>query len=532
MPFYIRISGLSYYFANGNCLFKDLNLNIPAEKTGLTGPNGCGKSTLLKILAGRLRQSAGSVEINGTIALFEQDKFAKGNMDIADILGAKEKLASLDRILSGNGAEQDYLTLDNDWNLEEKIIKALSASGLQYLALNRKFSSLSGGEGGRLLLASCFFKNASFILLDEPTNHLDSPSRNALYEMVEQYNGGILVVSHDRQLLRKMDRIVELNEKGLSAYGGNYDFYVEKKAEMLSAAGQKLANAQSELKKQLKISAAAVSSKERKNSISESRRQDGGIIKAVLNKRRGNAERTLARLTNIHEQKISNISARVTELKDAIPDDKNIKLDLYPPYSFKIKTLVTANGVNYDFGSGPLWPDGLTFEIRTGDRVYIQGGNGSGKTTLVNLILQKLFPSSGKLKVNCGKTGFIDQKYELINYNLTLLENISRFAPPGMPEHEMRIRLSRFLFYNDDAYKKAGNLSGGEKCRLAMACLLATSNSPDMIVLDEPTNNLDLQSVEQMRQALSSYPGAIIIITHDRDFAESLAPQKIIDLDF
>lgn len=530
MPFYIKASDLSYSFGNGNCLFKNINFTLSAEKAGLVGPNGCGKSTLLKLITGELMPVSGSIEVSGSVTRFLQDQTHLADYSVAEALGVYERLTALRSILAGTGTENDYLIIDNHWDIEDRIEEALALFGLKELDAERKFATLSGGEAGRLLLAACMLKQTDFILFDEPTNHLDLYARESFYKMIETYNKGMLIVSHDRQLLKRVDKIIELTDKGLKTYGGNYDFYIEQKQIEQNAIEQKITEAESSLKKQIKLSAAVISSKEKKNVFAKQNRENGGILKAVLNKRRGNAERTTAKLIDIHEKKINKINDNLNSYKNLADKDYSIKIDI-DDAKLKNKLLATAYEINYIYTGHYLWKQNLSFEIRTGERVLIMGRNGSGKTTLINIITQKLPPSGGVIKTNCGHIGIIDQRYEMLDSKLSLLDNMRMFAPSAMPEHELRIRLARFLFFGDDAHKTAGVLSGGEKSRLAMACLLASANLPDMIILDEPTNNLDLQSIMQMQEALNAYKGALIVISHDIDFIESVGITKTINLD-
>jgi ATPase subunit of ABC transporter with duplicated ATPase domains len=531
MQFFISISNLSYSFPNGKKLFENLNINVSSEKVGLTGDNGCGKTTLLKLISGELKQASGSIKINGTITKFEQDQSNLSGLDVVEVLGVKNRLAALEKITAGLGREEDFLLLNDNWDIEQKIDNILRMFGLSHISRERKFSDLSGGEAERLMFAACLIKNPDFILFDEPTNHLDLQSREAFYQIIKNYKKGLLVVSHDKQLLRQMDRIIELSDKDAKTYGGNYDFYCEQKQIEKDAINQKINTAGIELRKQIKVSSLVISSKEGKNNLGEQRRENTGISKGALNKRKNNSEKTLAGLISVHKQKIEKLSENLCTLENNSSRERLIKLDFDKKSKSKGKCLVSAVELNFKFDTVNIWDSGLSFQVNSADRVLLSGCNGSGKTTLVNLIVKKIIPSEGNIRVNCSRIGVIDQKYDLLLSDKTILENIQTFAVPGMPEHELRIRLARFLFFNDDAVKITRFLSGGEKCRLMMACLLAASNTPELIILDEPTNNLDLKSISQMESALSDYPGALIVISHDRDFVENIGITKTINLD-
>jgi len=531
MQFFISISNLSYSFPNGKKLFENLNFTISSEKVGLTGDNGCGKTTLLKLIAGELKQASGSIKISGDITKFEQDQSNLSVLNVIEVLGVNNQLAALEKITAGLGSEEDFLLLNDNWDIEQKIDNVLRMFGLSHISRERKFSDLSGGEAERLMFASCLIKNPDSILFDEPTNHLDMQSRETLYQVIKNYKKGLLVVSHDKQLLRQMDKIIELSGKGAKTYGGNFDFYCEQKQIEKDAIDQRINTAGIELRKQIKVSNTVISSKENKNNLGERRRENAGISKGALNKRRNNSEKTLAGLISVQKQKIEKLAENLSTLKNNSQQERLIKLDLDKTSKLKGKCLISAVELNYSFGKVNLWYPRLSFHVNSIDRVLLAGCNGSGKTTLVNLILQKIVPSAGSISVNCSRIGVIDQKYDLLLPDKTVLENIQAFAVPGMPEHELRIRLARFLFFNDDAGKTTRFFSGGEKCRLMMACLLAASNTPELLILDEPTNNLDLKSISQMERALNGYTGALIVISHDRDFVENIGITKTINLD-
>jgi ATPase subunit of ABC transporter with duplicated ATPase domains len=531
MPFFIKVSNLSYSFPNGRKFIEDISFSISSEKIGLTGDNGCGKTTLLRLISGELKQTSGSIKISGTLTKFEQDLSNLSSLEVVDLLGVRDQLTALKKITDGTGDEDDFRLLGDNWDIEQKISSTLSQFGLAHIESGRNFSSLSGGEAGRLILASCYIKNTDFILFDEPTNNLDLESREVFYDIIKRSVKGTLIVSHDRQLLRLMDKIIELSYKGIKIYGGNYDFYCEQKRIEENALTQKITNTEIELKKQTKLSTSLVNNKGKKNKKEELKKGKGGIPKIVLNQMRNNAEGTLSNLKRVHEQKIDEINNKLNILKNSSEKSRTIKLDLDNASKFTNRCLVKASELNYTYNSINLWNTNINFEIGATERVLISGSNGTGKTTLINLIIQKILPTEGKINVNCKNIGLVDQKYELLKPEMTVLENIRRFVPSDMAEHELRIRLARFLFCNDDVYKITGCLSGGEKSRLTMCCILAVSKMPELIILDELTNNLDLKSIEQIQHTLGNYKGALIVISHDIDFVREIGITKTIRLD-
>jgi ATPase subunit of ABC transporter with duplicated ATPase domains len=526
----ICASGLGYTFPNGHTLFKNISFSLTGGKTGIVGANGCGKTTLLRIIGNTLKPGEGSIITNGNFAVLEQEQSGYSAFTITEVLGVDKKFTALRAITAGNGDESDFSLLGDDWDIEERVLHILRTAGLERIPPERLFGQLSGGEATRLLFAKCLLQDPDFIMLDEPTNHLDGINRNSLYTMVRNFRKGILAVSHDRQLLRLMDTILEITPTAAPMYGGNYDFFVRQKAAERSALEQRILTAEQELKKEQQTAAASSASRKKLNVRAERNSTNAGIPKILLNARRGKGEKTLARIAAVHKMKLNRIQNRVAGLKENLPVQNKLKIDLNTEPEYKGKILIKTEGVNFGYNGTLLWKHNLDFTLYARERVSLTGNNGTGKTTLINLLAGILQPLCGTVVCNNIRIGRIDQKYELIDPDLNVLENIRHSAPPESQEHDLRIRLGRFLFYKEDVFKQARDLSGGEKCRLALACLLAGSNEPDLIILDEPTNNLDLPGIEQMQCALQQYSGALCVISHDQDFLESIGIDTVLDL--
>ena len=526
----ICVSGLGYTFPNGHSLFKNISFRLTNGKTGIVGANGCGKTTLFRIIRKELIPSEGSIITNGNFAVLEQEQSGYSALSLAEVLGVDRRLSALYAITAGKGTEADFVLLGDDWAIEDRVLHILREAGLEKIPLTRLFGQLSGGEAARLLFAKCLLQNPDFIMLDEPTNHLDGVNRNLLYTMVENFTRGILVISHDRHLLRLMDTIIEITSTAAKTNGGNYDFFVHQKAAERSALEQQILTAECELKKEQHTAAVASASRKKMNARAEKNSAKDGIPKIMLNKRRGKGEGTLARITEVHEKKLNRIQNHIAELKKNLPMQNKLKFDLPRDRGYRGKILIKTEGINFGYNGTMLWQQNIDFTLYSRERISLAGNNGSGKTTLVNLLTGKLQPVCGTIICNKIRIGVIDQKYELINPDLTVLENVRQYALSNVQEHDLRIRLGRFLFYKEEVFKRARDLSGGEECRLAMACLLTVSNEPDLIILDEPTNNLDLDGIEQMQNALLQFSGALLVISHDKDFLESIGIDTVLDL--
>ncbi|MBD0255959.1 MAG: ABC-F family ATP-binding cassette domain-containing protein [Cytophagales bacterium] len=524
---HIGVNQLSYQFPGGQPLFDRLTFTIPPGKTGLVGDNGSGKSTLLKLLAGSLAPTSGTVAREGKVAVLPQVFDPYHAQTVAQVLGVGAILRALQNILAGRGNEADFALLENNWDIEDRIERVLRRADLLPLSLNRTFASLSGGEMSRLLFAALLLQEPDFILLDEPTNHLDQASREKLYQVIATFEKGLLIVSHDRALLRLMDSTVELSPKGIHLYGGNYDFYLQQKQVEQEAALHQYQTATREWNKSVRQQQEAIERQEKRNRRGEQSNRAKGVDKMALHILKDAGEKTLAHAKSIHSARVQQQAEKAAQAKAHLPRPHAISIDLENSSLPAAKRVIVAENINYQYQeNGFLWPKPLSFTLLSQDRLAILGNNGTGKSTLVQLITGALVPAAGTLHVGTGKIGLIDQQLRLVNNALSVLENLRLFAPSGMAEHALRIRLGRFLFYGETVFKKAACLSGGERMRLALACLLATGNAPQLLVLDEPTNNLDIASVEQLTSALTQYQGALVVISHDPHFLGQLQPTQ------
>lgn len=527
----VILKNISYKVPNGTKIFENLSFSFNSELIGLVGKNGSGKSTLAKLISNRIECDSGRIEIEGNIEYMPQLNQDLSDKSISEVFKVSEKYEALIRLETGRGNEQDLIIIDNDWDLENRINLVKKELMISHIDLNRKFSSLSGGEKIKCKLASLLLANPQFIILDEPTNHLDLEGRKIVYDFVSNWKGGMIVISHDRTLLRLMNSIAELNSSGLKLYGGNYDFYKEQKELEDEAVNSELRNINSEYKKAV-LQKDEVLQRQLKNNISgEKRALKANMPKIMLNQMKGSGEKTFQKLKNSHSEKINSILEKRDEVKSRKTPRLNIKIDFDNSNRIKKNTLITAERINFSFNEkNNIWQNDISFNIKGGERILLKGKNGSGKTTLINLILGKLKPESGNLLVRTDKIGILDQEVSILKNELSVLDNLKNVSEGKIEEHELRIRLGRFLFYKDDVFKKAEVLSGGERMRAGIACLLCSSNSPELLILDEPTNNLDLESINELACSIKEFKGSVLVVSHDIDFLNEIGIDNEIDL--
>ncbi|KQB98833.1 ABC-F family ATP-binding cassette domain-containing protein [Pedobacter sp. Hv1] len=517
------LQDITYLHPNKDALFTSLNLVVnPHDKIALIGANGVGKSTLLKILSGQLCPLTGVVKAKSKAYVVPQLFGQFNGFTIAQALQVDDKLQALTEILAGNATLENMELLDDDWTIEERCKEAMAHWGLAALDLNQQLSTLSGGQKTRVFLTGMVIHQPELVLLDEPTNHLDDWSRNKLYAYIQSTKQTLVVVSHDRTLLNLLASVYELNKNGITVYGGNYDFYLLQKTIKQEALNQEFKSKEKTLRKAKETEREALERQQKLDSRGKKKQEKAGMPTIVMNSLRNSAERSTSKMKGVHAEKVGNLTQELSRLRSALPDKDQMKLDLVYTRLFRGKPLVTAKGINFGYEDKLLWKQPLNFQLTSGQRIAIKGLNGSGKTTLIKMILGKIEPRFGTMERTAIHALYIDQDYSLIDDQLTVYELAQKYNTGTLQEHEIKIRLSRFLFNSSCWDKPCAALSGGEKMRLMLCTLTMQQQAPELMVLDEPTNNLDLQNIEILTAAINEYQGTLVVVTHDAHFLEQI----------
>jgi len=525
------LQNVSYSLPNKNLLFNNINLTVNNhDKVALIGNNGSGKSTLLKLIAKELEPLSGEIIID-TEPYFVPQIFGQYNhLTIGQALKVENKLNALREILSGKVSEENYTTLDDDWTIEERCNAALKYWQLANLDLSQKMETLSGGQKTKVFLAGISIHQPTLVLLDEPSNHLDISGRQLLYNFIQSTQSTLIIVSHDRKLLNLLGKVAELSKRGITIYGGNYDFYTEQKLIENNALNNDLQSKEKALRKAKEKERETLERQQKLDSRGKGKQEKAGVAKIMMNTLRNSAENSTSKMKGVHAEKIEGIKEELQELRSALPDIDKMKFGFDNSALHKGKTLFKANGINYSYNSGQLWANNLSFLITSGERIVLKGLNGSGKTTLIKIILGQLEPQTGTVYRADYQTVYIDQDYSLIDNQLKVYEQAQQYNISALQEHEIKTRLNRFLFTKDDWDKPCSALSGGEKMRLMLCCLTIRNQSPDIIILDEPTNNLDIQNIEILTAAINDYEGTLIVVSHDETFLEQIKIEQTIQL--
>ncbi|WP_405693538.1 ABC-F family ATP-binding cassette domain-containing protein [Streptomyces sp. NBC_01185] len=513
----LSCSSLSFRWPDGTEVFDGLSLSVGRGRTGLVGTNGSGKSTLLRLLAGRLKPSAGSVTVGGHLAHLPQNLTLDTDLRVEAALGIAERRTALRAIEAGDVAERHFETVGDDWDVEERALATLGSLGLGDVGLDRTVGQLSGGETVLLRLAALLLERPDVLLLDEPTNNLDVFARRRLYEAVESWRSGVLVVvSHDRDLLERVDRIADLRAGEVSWYGGGWSAYEEALATRQEAAGRMVRAAESDVRRQkreLEEARVKVARRQRHNKKMDAERRAPRIV-AGAHKR--SSQEAAGKLRGLHEDRLQEARERLDTASEAIREDAEIRVRLPHTAVPAGRTVLSLHGLRPRFGA---LRDG-ELQVQGPERIALIGRNGAGKTTLLRTLTGELAPTSGEARTFVPLR-FLPQRLDVLDDAQGVAANVARLAP-GTTDNEIRAQLARFLFKGARAEQPAGTLSGGERFRAALAATMLATPAPQLLMLDEPTNNLDLASVRQLTSALEAYEGALIIAGHDLAFLESV----------
>ncbi|MGE8434434.1 ABC-F family ATP-binding cassette domain-containing protein [Chryseobacterium joostei] len=519
----ILLQNISFGFPGGNLLFNHINFTIQSHtKSALVGSNGMGKSTLLKIIAHEIQPLSGNINIQGEIFYVPQMFGNFNHLTISECLKIDQKLNALDKITNGEVDEKYFEILNDDWDIEERCQNALQYWGLQDFDLNQKLEGLSGGQKTKVFLAGIQINHPDIIILDEPTNHLDLEGRKLLYDLIEKISATVIIVSHDRSLLNLVDTIFELSNQGIATYGGNFDFYTEQKEVEEDALHNDINAKERALKKAKEKERETLERKQKLDARGKQKQEKSGVARIMMNTLRNNAEKNTSKLKSVHAEKINDISGDLRDLRSTVRNFDQMKVNFNDSSLHSGKLLLAVENINFKYRTDKLWAENLNLEVRSGDRISIKGSNGSGKTTLIKLLLGNIEPFEGKVSRAEFQSIYVDQEYSLINPDLTVYDFVQTFNDSALQESEVKTLLSRFLFGKETWDKKCEFLSGGERLRLLLCGLSISNTAPDIIILDEPTNNLDLQNVEILTNSIKDYHGTLLVISHDEIFLDEI----------
>ena len=503
-------------FATGDTLFGPLNLALEPSLCALVGRNGSGKTRLLRLLAGLDSPTSGHIERRGSHVYVAQQHDISAQTTLAELLGYDDIFAARRRIDSGDYQPDDLERLDGYWDLAERLTAAFLTANLPPFDPENLASSLSGGERVRALLCGAFTANADYLLLDEPTNHLDRQGREWFYAQLARCGCGVMVATHDRELLAQVPRILELSGTGLRVYGGNYDDYQRQRDAEQQAARAALDHAATERKR-----TRARMHKEH----DASQRRSAQTLRTVDSMNIASFERIKYKMAakerpgtwrKQHHEQTDALNTAVKQARERVEEENPVMFTLPGSHIAEGKQAIVLQELVLPYVNMPP----VNWRMDGPMRVALRGPNGCGKSTLLKIILGELEPVSGTCRVSV-QSAYLDQHLSQLDLTQSVMTHLNLHDTP-LEEGVLRSRLAQLQLGADKVSLPLRELSGGECLKAALACVLWREEATQLLLLDEPTNHLDLASVQAIEAALAGFPGALLVVSHDQAFLNGL----------
>ncbi|REJ07863.1 ABC transporter ATP-binding protein [Microbacterium bovistercoris] len=524
----VVLDRLTFAWPDGSVALDAVSGAFGTGRTGLVGRNGSGKSTLLRLIAGRLTPTSGSLSTTGDVAYLPQQLTLDTDARVAVLLGVADALDAVRAIAAGDVDPVHFDAVGDDWDVEARAQVALADAGLDPSFLDRTVGELSGGEAVLVAVAGIRLRRAPITLLDEPTNNLDRDARARLGEMVRGWRGTLIVVSHDVSLLELMDDTAELYGSTLSVFGGPYSEWRAWLDAEQDAARQAERDAKQAFKKEKRQRIEAEAKLATRARMANKAEVEKRVPKIVAHGRKMAAEVSAGRLRTEVAGKESAAREALDAAGHRVRDDASMKIDLPDPDVSTARRIATIGDGSH------------AWVIQGPERVALIGRNGVGKTTLLRRLVPEgpdaadapVFDLHPELtaQAHTDRIGYLSQRVDGLDDAASVVENVAK-AAPHVPEKELRNRLARFLIRGAAMDRPVGALSGGERFRVALATLLLADPAPHLVILDEPTNNLDLDTVGQLVEALRAYRGAVLVVSHDDAFLGQLGLDLTLELD-
>lgn len=530
----IVLRDLTYDWPDGSVALSDVSGTFPVGRTGLVGRNGAGKSTLLRLIAGELTPTAGTISASGDVAYLPQSLTLRRETTIAELLGIAGTLSALRAIEAGDVDVRNFDAVGDDWDIESRADEALHQIGFTARELDRSVAEVSGGEAMLIAITGLRLRRAQITLLDEPTNNLDRRTRARLGGFIDDWSGTLVVVSHDLELLERMEHTSELYGGDLTTFGGPYSAWQLHIEQEQAAAVQAARAAQQALKVEKRQRVEAETKLARRARTGRKTQLEGGIPKILAGRRANSAQVAAGSMRASLDDHVQAAQASVDAADSRVREDDHISLDLPDPEVPRGRRLIEFNGAD------------RAIVVQGPERVALVGPNGAGKSTLLEWLVSgggeggcdtgvahevgsRALSASPSGRLLTDRVGYLPQRLDGLDDEASALENV-RAVAPSVPPGTIRNGLARLLLRGGSVDRPVRTLSGGERFRVSLARLLLADPPAQLLVLDEPTNNLDLTSVAQLAEALDAYRGALLIVSHDQAFLQRIRVDTVIEI--
>jgi ATPase subunit of ABC transporter with duplicated ATPase domains len=513
----LTLQEVSCQLPDGRRLFSDLDASFDLRHTGLVGRNGVGKSVLARLLAGLWQPSSGRLLVHGTTYYLAQERRRDSGATVATVAGVAAILEALARIEAGSVDPVDFDIVGSHWTIRQDLEQALKDQGLSHLGAHVPVHRLSGGEAARVAFAGALLSQADFLILDEPSNHLDRDARHSLIDQMERWPKGMIVISHDRELLRHMERIVELSSLGLRWYGGNYELYAARSEQERADAERELDQRKAERRRDERALRNQREGTERREARGNRGARDANQAPILLGRQKERSEATAGRMRERQEEQRTVLNDRVRKAAQLVDDRATPVIRIAQPTHGPYR-IASLDGVRLAHLKGARAT--LDLSITAGQRIGLVGGNGSGKSTLLRTLAGTLAPVAGDRHA-WAPVAYLDQQLVDVDPARSALE-LMRDANSEREETDIRTRLAQIGLDARAAASPSGQLSGGQRLATGLAMAIYANPPARLLLLDEPGNHLDLPALQALENMLSAYEGALVVASHDEVFLERI----------